>query len=107
MDPRTNSSGSHSFTNLDDKCVPSRVRWFCSPRLRRMQGSNKAGRCVISRERSRALLSRSGSDDRKGMFILVRGYKSHESLAKDLDTNFADYTQRYEMFKCNFITDHL
>ena len=24
------------------------------------------------------------------MFILVRSYKSHESVAKDLDTNFAD-----------------
>jgi hypothetical protein len=47
---------------------------------------------VISRERGRAVLWRSGSDDRKGMFILVRGYKSHESMAKDLDTNFADYT---------------
>jgi len=61
---------------LDDKCVPSQVRWFCSLRLRRMQ----------------AVLWRSGSDDRKGMFILVRSYKSHESVAKDLDTNFADYT---------------
>jgi hypothetical protein len=47
---------------------------------------------VIRRERGRAVLWRSGSDDRKEMFILVRGYKSHESVAKDLDTNFANYT---------------
>jgi len=26
---------------LDDKCVPSQVRWFCSLRLRRMQGLTK------------------------------------------------------------------
>jgi hypothetical protein len=50
------------------------------------KGLTKGGRCVIGRERSRAVLWRSESDDRKGMFILVRGYKSHESVAKDLDT---------------------